>query len=269
MSTYNSSCLDLLAEHKHVVEVLGQGSPALQSRPWTWRNLNVQGTIAKMARHVGPGCSQPSTSIAGCFSVESYCRHEGLTPARTDAGNVAALGNGDEIPMCSCHVSAAGDSNRDLIYCNCSAVVTLTYVLCTYGCYRVKLGDGFTSPSCNLGCAWCLRVESLLELLALLSSPCWWWVLILSGFTPGEINNSHQNSPWVSKWKDTSARRSVSKIPLTRVKSLLLSQNFCWLWIAALTCAVQRSWRQQGKYCNKDECQYVTHAFSKVSAVLL
>lgn len=30
--------------------------------------------------------------------------------------------------------------------------------------------------------------------------------------------------------------RSTSKIPVTRVKSLLLSQNFCWLCIAALTC---------------------------------
>lgn len=74
-----------------------------------------------MARHVGP-----SSSIAGCFGVDSYRRHKGPTPARTDAGNVAALGNGDATPPCSCHVSAAGDSNRDLIDGNCSVVITLT-----------------------------------------------------------------------------------------------------------------------------------------------
>ena len=96
-----------------------------QISPWCNWNYRSQGFFFYVTC-IGPGCSQPSTSIAGCFGVESYCRHEGLTPARTDAGNVAALGNGDEIPICSCHVSAAGDSNRDQIYCNCSVVVTLT-----------------------------------------------------------------------------------------------------------------------------------------------
>lgn len=47
------------------------------------------------------------------------CRHEGLTTARTDTGKVAALANGNETPTCPGRVSTAGDSSRNLIYCNC------------------------------------------------------------------------------------------------------------------------------------------------------
>ena len=95
MSAYNLPYLDLLAEHRHVAVVLGQGPPGLRSRPWTWRHLTVQGTITKKARYVGPGCSQSSASIAGCFSVESYCRWEGpeavLVQMRRLAGRMLVM----------------------------------------------------------------------------------------------------------------------------------------------------------------------------------
>lgn len=55
----------------------------------------AQGPAPKTAGRAGPGCSRPSTSVAGCFGVESYQRREGPTAARTDAGNAAAPGNGD------------------------------------------------------------------------------------------------------------------------------------------------------------------------------